>query len=1788
MKEAMVARAQKRKWIDLVAGLLVGAATQPLALLAGPDTGLTLLPASPERGEQTVAQLGGGSSRARMALNAAIDAERLGDLDTAAAKYQEAQARANDLSADEQRELTRRLAANGLALRARREAREQLGLAESAIQHGRPGDAAALIKKITANELYLSPADRQRFQLLCQRVHVPSGASSSTNINAAGLARNRIRQARAELAQSDLEAAETLAREADQLHITFAPNEDSPRKVYEDLDKARRDAKTLLLASRASLQRGSLDRAEQYARAAEQLASPFTFMMGDSPSRILKEIQSARAKAPASQQVTAKGMNAAKPSAGAMPKQAADTEKARILVQQGRQALARGDVAQARKCAEQASTLNADLQWSEDNPARLLEEITRAAGGTKASTTAAAPEGNAVATIAPIKTKEEALALMKQGREQLAKGDLEQANKTAARLRAARHIHWGLFFEDTPDKFQADVDHARLQRNKQQSVDLLAEARRRFEKKDYDGAEKLAYEARSKHGAYSIWDLGDRPNKVLADVQAARQKERVVKLPDPPTAQRQAADLSRGPLAQPGGNNGTAQAQMPPADASVTTASFTAAQPAKANEARQILKEARLALNNGAVMQARLLADRVRDMHVVLNAPGDDSPENIYRDIERMSQRPQGSSAAQTAQANANSPKTDSPYLSTPPIDGRMKGSSDNLAAQTRARQLMAEARSLQQQNRLLEARDKIDEARRLGATFRPDEETPSLVYQQLAFVARQRIDSLVHHAAESLRYGTKEPMMRCKEAEYDLSQARQMAIAFGLDLQPIDATMRMVDQLRTTGNTTLVSAESQGMSSRNPQRGTQNSGLGTQNPAALLDQARLELRSGQTANARHFAEEAVKLGAGEAGLAVLRSVDAEEDAQTRRRANRTFDEVIQAYQHRDYRRASLILASIDTTKLDERRRGRLREMLNTPEMQPNARGSAIALTAAQELSGKGMGTTGNSQGTLSTMPGGNTGHARATDDPGQSLLDRTRAMREVKFQQLRNEGLSVQTQALERFRTGQHDAAVEMLQDYLDRLGNEELDASQLSMLRRPIDSRLQQFQLLKAQAELANNRFDERSRQVKSDITKAKSAEQVKQKNIAQLMKQYNDLFQQAKYPEAEMVALRVKELDPDNPMATAAITMAKMQRNHSQYESDKERKEGVFLEAMHDVDNIGEKDAISNDITFTKDEKRRQAIQNRKSLEGLPLQRKSAEELNIERRLMEPTSLSYVNESLGRVIDDIRGEKGINIFVETPALAEKGIELDRPVSIKVDNISLKSALKLLLSQVHLTYIISDDVLKITTEDQARGKLEPKVYQVADLVIAVENFGQVGVTPDANLGMVNVNQAMMANSPMTGMTGMQGGQQVGAPANGSMANTNGSFATDLSNSGVQVTKHRPQTHEDMLIKLITSSISPRSWAEQGGPGTIEFHPLTLSLTINQTPDIQDQVQDLLNALRRLIDQEVAVEVKFISISEDFFERIGVNFNLNFVNKSREALQVQPQLTSGQFAQPGFINAFNPGNLISGLTPAGTLTNDLNIPINQLTYPQAIPPFGGYPGIPGFGGLTMGLAFLSDIQVFLFMEAVAGDTRANVMQAPKITLFNGQTSLIAINDFQFFTVGVQVVNGGFGQLLYNPVTTLVPLNITMTLNAVISGDRRFVRMSIAPSLANIVNGEVNLFPVVTPIFPLFDGTATGQPVVFTQFVQQPHLTRVTVNTTVAVPDGGTVLMGGLKRLSEGRNEYGPPVLSKIPYLSRLFRNIGYGRSAESLLIMVTPRIIIQAEEEITQTGYTPPPAIAP
>src|SRR5690606_10814013 len=78
-----------------------------------------------------------------------------------------------------------------------------------------------------------------------------------------------------------------------------------------------------------------------------------------------------------------------------------------------------------------------------------------------------------------------------------------------------------------------------------------------------------------------------------------------------------------------------------------------------------------------------------------------------------------------------------------------------------------------------------------------------------------------------------------------------------------------------------------------------------------------------------------------------------------------------------------------------------------------------------------------------------------------------------------------------------------------------------------------------------------------------------------------------------------------------------------------------------------------------------------------------------------------------------------------------------------------------------------------------------------------------------------------------------------------------------------------------DALTDLLTSTIEPESWVEYGGSGSIQRSESTLSLVIRQTQRVHDEIRDLLDQLRRLQDLQVTIEVRFISVSDRFFERI-------------------------------------------------------------------------------------------------------------------------------------------------------------------------------------------------------------------------------------------------------------------------------------------------------------------------
>jgi type II secretory pathway component GspD/PulD (secretin) len=943
-----------------------------------------------------------------------------------------------------------------------------------------------------------------------------------------------------------------------------------------------------------------------------------------------------------------------------------------------------------------------------------------------------------------------------------------------------------------------------------------------------------------------------------------------------------------------------------------------------------------------------------------------------------------------------------------------------------------------------------------------------------------------------------------------------------------------------------------------------------------LLEKARLEIRAGQYNNARRLAEAVFTGYPGPHGLQdearrVLASIDTEEHNQRLIQANRRFLEAHEAFTRRDYALARTILANVDERLLSAENQSRLRELATSKEMQP---GAIQQMAAAQ--------------------PGGPTGRAVATDQqpgaapaPGGTEFDRLRAIEKIQFDKLRVEGLAERNRAQASSKAGDYAGALEILRAYAQRLEASALPQEQLALLIRPVQRSMDELRTLREQ-----KAFEDRaSNPIVMDGTRREGERnlqtQKRQKKIEEMVQQCRALVGENKFDEAVVLAERVKAEDPDNVAADALLIMSKHRREIYKGKTQAEANSDFRLKAWHDAERLGPYvDGINTAVHFEKNVTTRN--QHRKDYGGgIYSGYKNERERLIEQRLNTPVSLNFINTPLRQAIQDLHEiSGGLNVVPDTLALTEAGINMERQLSLKVENISLKSALNMLLRQVNLTYIIKDEALQITTEEHAKGKGKIVTYPVADLVVPVPDHPMPVVCdfykfaadhrPSLNPSY-NPGGAMPFMGPNTLMYGQQVGAAGGQPGGAALNASGGQHHHGHPPAG----KAPGSTIEDMLIKLITSTIDPHSWDAVGGKGTIQYFPLGLALVINQTQDIQEQVQDLLQALRRLQDLEVAIEMRLVSVSEAFFERIGLDFDININAKDS---RFEPQLIANQFRPPGFVNAFRPDTFFAGLTPAGTFTPDLGVPLRNSSFDFSLPPFGGYPGTLGAdGGLTLGLAFLSDIQVFMLLEAAQGDRRVNVMQAPKITVFNGQTASINVTDAQFFLTQINVVPFG-SQLVFQPQNSPVFFGIFLTVTPVVSADRRFVRLNLSPQLNNLFSATVPLVPIQTPVNSLYqDGLQSVQPVIFQTFFQQPAVGSINLNTTVVIPDGGTVLLGGLKALSEARNEFGPPILSKIPYINRLFKNVGYGRETQSLMILVTARIIINEEEEQIYLGNLPP-----
>ncbi len=198
----------------------------------------------------------------------------------------------------------------------------------------------------------------------------------------------------------------------------------------------------------------------------------------------------------------------------------------------------------------------------------------------------------------------------------------------------------------------------------------------------------------------------------------------------------------------------------------------------------------------------------------------------------------------------------------------------------------------------------------------------------------------------------------------------------------------------------------------------------------------------------------------------------------------------------------------------------------------------------------------------------------------------------------------------------------------------------------------------------------------------------------------------------------------------------------------------------------------------------------------------------------------SFQFDGVPLRKALGEICRTTGINIVLDERGLQKSDVSSDSPVSLKTQNVSLRSTLHLILDPLELKFRIEDEVFKVSNE--FRGPFfEVRTYPVADLV-----------------------------APFPG-------QQIIHRKNGR------EFLTDR--------QELLDAESNSLIKLIQSNVAMDSWNEANGGGSIQFYPTTLSLVIRQKSSVHSEVRELLERLRRLHDIQPVIESKILTVPNSF-----------------------------------------------------------------------------------------------------------------------------------------------------------------------------------------------------------------------------------------------------------------------------------------------------------------------------
>ena len=300
------------------------------------------------------------------------------------------------------------------------------------------------------------------------------------------------------------------------------------------------------------------------------------------------------------------------------------------------------------------------------------------------------------------------------------------------------------------------------------------------------------------------------------------------------------------------------------------------------------------------------------------------------------------------------------------------------------------------------------------------------------------------------------------------------------------------------------------------------------------------------------------------------------------------------------------------------------------------------------------------------------------------------------------------------------------------------------------------------------------------------------------------------------------------------------------------------------------------------------------------------------------------------------------------------------------------------------------------------------------------------------------------------------------------------------------------------------TNAASATTISLAGGTGTIWADKDTNALIITAPP----RTMRALNAVIDKLDirrAQVQVEAIIVEVAADKTSDLGVNWILDGSNA---------KLAVGGFIEPiGGASAIDLYGIAKGTSTDLSKVTGSNFAIGRL---QAT-------GV-NFGAI---------------IRALQGDSRTNIISKPSITMRDNEESKLEVaQEVPFITgqyTGTSGASSAFQTVQRQQVGTI--LTVTPQIN---EGDAVILKVEVeSSSLAASSQGAVDLIT-----------------------------NKRTIKTSVLIPDGGTLVIGGLMQDKAINSEQRVPWLGRIPLLGELFRTRDTSKAKTNLMVFLQPHIL--------------------